>query len=160
MNCFLVMKSSNWTFISLYLPTNLYTQECPCNFKWVIIGLPALFIFTFTIGTAGADVVNTFLCSNTMLCWKNITLLNDESHMTSWNQRECSISTLLSHAKLKFVFFKWAISGLFFFIFVSLIPLTLNLWSLKYRWWLYLNRGPEVLEVTALPTEPQPLPQN
>ena len=30
---------------------------------------------------------------------------------------------------------------------------------IKFRRWLYLNRGPLVSEATTLPTEPQPLPQ-
>ena len=52
-------------------------------------------------------------------------------------------------------FFKWAIPGIFFFIFVFSKQLTVN--NVKYTR-RDSNRGPLVLEVTALPTEPQPLP--
>ena len=55
-------------------------------------------------------------------------------------------------------FKKWAISGLFFFIFVFSIQLIVNTW-IKVCWWLDSNRGTLVSEETALPTEPQPLPQ-
>ena len=35
---------------------------------------------------------------------------------------------------------------------------TVNMFNLKFCWWQDLNCGPLVLEATALPTEPQPLP--
>ena len=47
---------------------------------------------------------------------------------------------------------KWAILGLFFFIFVFSIQLTVNIQ------WLDSNRGPLESEATALPTEPPLLP--
>ena len=60
-----------------------------------------------------------------------------------------------------FLFFFWAIPGLFFFIFVF----STHSWQKtnvhyinKFCRWLDSNRGPLVLEATALPTEPQPLP--
>ena len=57
-----------------------------------------------------------------------------------------------------FSFFKkghfWPL--LFFCIFS--MQLTVNVLSLKYRRWLDSSRGSLVLEATALPTEPQPLP--
>ena len=49
-----------------------------------------------------------------------------------------------------------AIPGLYFFIFVFSIQLTINKWSMQ----LDSNHGPLISEATALPTEPQPLPQN
>ena len=53
----------------------------------------------------------------------------------------------------KVIFFKkWAIAGLFFFIFVY----STNSKSCR---WLVSNRGPLVLEAAALPTETQPLPK-
>ena len=60
------------------------------------------------------------------------------------------------------VFFKWAIPGLFFFIFVFFnTQLTVYKCSILINFcqWLDSNRGPLVLEATALPTEPQPLPK-
>ena len=57
-------------------------------------------------------------------------------------------------------FFKWAIPGLFSLIFVFSIQLTLNKCSNFFCQWLDLNRGPLVMEATALPTEPQPLPRS
>ena len=60
-----------------------------------------------------------------------------------------------------FYYKKWAIPGLFFFYFrlFSTIQLTVNnKCSVKICRCLDLNRGPLVLEDTALPTEPQPLP--
>ena len=50
------------------------------------------------------------------------------------------------------LFFKWAILGLFFFI------LTVHVILLKFRPWLDSNYGPLVSEATALPAKPQPLP--
>ena len=55
-------------------------------------------------------------------------------------------------------FFKWAIPGLFFVIFVFPIQSTVNNVQYKVCQWLDSNRRPLVLEATALPTEPQPLP--
>ena len=55
------------------------------------------------------------------------------------------------------VFLKWAIPSLFLFIFVFSIQFTANRWyNVCQR--LDLNWGPLVLEATALPYEPQPLP--
>ena len=55
---------------------------------------------------------------------------------------------------LKFInVFMWAIPGLFFFIFVFSIQSIVN----KICRSLDSNRGSLVLEVTALPTEPQPV---
>ena len=59
--------------------------------------------------------------------------------------------------KIVLIFFKWASPGLFFFIFVFSIKLTVNV-QYKFCRWLDSNRRPLVLKVTALPTEPQPLP--
>ena len=50
------------------------------------------------------------------------------------------------------------IPGLFFFIFVFSIQLTVNNVQNKFCRWLDSNREPLVSEVTTLPTEPQPLP--
>ena len=49
------------------------------------------------------------------------------------------------------LFFKWAIPGLFFFIFVSLTQYTVNKCSIKYYWWLDSNRGSLVSGATSLP---------
>ena len=61
-----------------------------------------------------------------------------------------------------FFFKKWAIPGLFLFIFVFSIQLVIykltNECSIKFCRWLESNRGPLVSKATALPTEPQPLP--
>ena len=58
-----------------------------------------------------------------------------------------------------YLFKKWAILGLFFFIFVFSIQLTVNKWMsvIKVCRWQVSNRGHLALEATALPTEPQPL---
>ena len=45
----------------------------------------------------------------------------------------------------------------FYFICMFSIKLMVNQW-MTFRRWLDSNRGPLVLEATALPTEPQPLP--
>ena len=50
--------------------------------------------------------------------------------------------------------------GLFFFMFVFSIQLTVNNVQYKFRRWLDSNRGPLVSEATALPTESQLLPKN
>ena len=61
-----------------------------------------------------------------------------------------------------FYFFKWAIPGLFFFIFclfnTQLIVYNNGSILINFCRWLDSNRGPLVSEATALPTEPQPLP--
>ena len=55
---------------------------------------------------------------------------------------------------------KWAIPGLFFFIFVFTIQLVVIECSIyKFCQWLESNRKSLVLEVTALPTAPQPMPE-
>ena len=59
-----------------------------------------------------------------------------------------------------YVFFKGAIPGLLFFILVFLIYLTENNVQCIFCLWLDSNRGPLVSELTALPSEPQPLPKN
>ena len=56
------------------------------------------------------------------------------------------------------IFFKWAIPGLFFFVFVFSVQLTVNNVQFKFCRWLDWKSGPLKLEETALPTEPQPLP--
>ena len=47
---------------------------------------------------------------------------------------------------------------LFFFIFVFSIQLTVKIVQYQFCRWLDSNRGPLMLQATALPTEPQPLP--
>ena len=60
----------------------------------------------------------------------------------------------VSSVKFWFVFFKnGPFPASFFFIFVYSIQLTVNKCSI-----VDLNHGPLLMEVTALPTEPQPLP--
>ena len=54
------------------------------------------------------------------------------------------------------LFFKWAILGLFFFIFVFLTVISEHVHYKVSP--MTSNRGPLVLEATALPTEPQPPP--
>ena len=54
--------------------------------------------------------------------------------------------------------FLWAIPGIFFLIFIFSKQLTVNVQYIFCRW-LDPNCGPLILEVTALPTEPQPLPK-
>ena len=57
-----------------------------------------------------------------------------------------------------FLFFKWPIPGLFFFIFrLFYKQLTVNKCSKSCRW-LDSNPGPLVSETTTLPTAQQPLP--
>ena len=62
------------------------------------------------------------------------------------------------HGKTVLLFFKRAMPGLFFFIFVFSIQLTVN--NVQYNCCRRqdLNRGSLVSEATAQPTEPQPLP--
>ena len=56
-------------------------------------------------------------------------------------------------------FQKWAIPGLFFLYFrLFNTQLTVNKCSINFSRLLDSNHGPMVLEATALPTEPQPLP--
>ena len=52
--------------------------------------------------------------------------------------------------------FEWAIHGLFFFIFVFS---TVNMFIMHFCRCLDTNRGPLVLDVTALPTEQQQVPK-
>ena len=59
----------------------------------------------------------------------------------------------------EFLFFKKAIPGLFSFIFIFSRVNSKSVFCLKFYWWLASNRRPLASEVTALPTEPQPLPQ-
>ena len=70
-----------------------------------------------------------------------------------WTPIQCHTSL-----PLKCFFLKWAIPSLFFFIFVFSVQLTVNNVQYKFGRWLDSNHGPLVLEATALPTEPQPLP--
>ena len=56
------------------------------------------------------------------------------------------------------IFFKWALPGLFFFIFVFSIQLTVKMFNLNFCR-RDSNRGPLESEATTLPTEPQPLPK-
>ena len=56
------------------------------------------------------------------------------------------------------IFFNWAIPGLFFFIFVFSIQLTVHICQFKFCQWLDSNPGPLESDMTALPTEPHPLP--
>ena len=60
----------------------------------------------------------------------------------------------------KVPFLKWAISGPFFSIFVYSIQVTVDnkqMFNKSCRW-LDSNPGPLILQATALPTVPQPLP--
>ena len=79
-----------------------------------------------------------------------------------WRQYKLDLilQSLFCIQKLLWLYFKWAFLGLFFFIFASSIHLTIVSQMLYWiiRRWLDSNRGPLVLEATALPTEPQPLP--
>ena len=79
-----------------------------------------------------------------------------------WRQYKLDLilQSLFCIQKLLWLYFKWAFLGLFFFIFASSIHLTIGSQMLYWiiRRWLDSNRGPLVLEATALPTEPQPLP--
>ena len=56
------------------------------------------------------------------------------------------------------LFLKWAISGLFFLYFRLFNTVDSKQMFNTFCQWLDLNRGPLLLEVTALPTEPQPMP--
>ena len=72
------------------------------------------------------------------------------------------VTTLIRDPYVGLYFFlKMAIPGLFFFYFrlFKTIQLTVNKCSVKMCRCLDTNRGPLVSEATALPTEPQPLPQ-
>ena len=55
-------------------------------------------------------------------------------------------------------FIKGAVPGLSFFFFVFFKQLTISMFISKVGRWLDTKRGPLVMEETALPTEPQPLP--
>ena len=59
---------------------------------------------------------------------------------------------------LKCFFLKWTISGLFFLYLHLFNTVDSKEMFNKCCQWLDSNRGPLVLEVTTLPTEPQPLP--
>ena len=63
------------------------------------------------------------------------------------------------HLRVKVEDQKWAIPGLFLFIFRLFIQLTVNIAQCKFFRWVDTNSGPLFLESTALPTEPQPLPK-
>ena len=56
------------------------------------------------------------------------------------------------------LFFNGPFPASFFFIFVFSIHLSVNNVQCKFCWWLDSNRLPLVLEATAQPTGPQPLP--
>ena len=58
----------------------------------------------------------------------------------------------------KCFYLKWAIPGLFFFIFIFSTQLTKNKCLIKVCRRLDSNRGSLVSKAAALPTEPQPLP--
>ena len=80
---------------------------------------------------------------------------NDDTNIGIQDNRRISSAAKVS------IFFKWAIHGLFLFYFrlFNTIQLTINKCSMKICRCLDSNRGPLVLEATALPTEPQPLPK-
>ena len=64
-------------------------------------------------------------------------------------------TTLVEHS---IIVLKWAITSLFFFYFCLFYKqLTMSRFNKSCRW-LDSSRGPLVLEATAMPTEPQPLP--
>ena len=75
----------------------------------------------------------------------------------SANERLAAVIGQTVECTQSFFLKKWAIPGLFFFIFVFSIQLIVNKF-IKFRQWLDSNRGPLVSEATPLPTEPQPLP--
>ena len=64
--------------------------------------------------------------------------------------------SLILFTKRPFHLYKWAIPGLFLFIFVFSIQLTVDVQN--FCLWLDSNRQPLESEATALPTEPPPLP--
>ena len=80
--------------------------------------------------------------------------MESQGRLPSWSSH-AKATVWVQQQKTKIVF-KWPIPGLFFFS------------SFQYNWqltfniifcrWLDLNLRPLVSEVTALPTEPQPLP--
>ena len=83
---------------------------------------------------------------------------------TSWTRTSRAGSKMRHHLQVrpaliyssrKLFLKKWAIPGLFLFIFVFSTQLTIKIVQLKLCQWLDSNRGPLVLEATALPTEPQ-----
>ena len=85
--------------------------------------------------------------------WQLYTHYEENIQAMWW--RQFGVITVLI---VQFVF-TWATPASFFIIFVvSTVNRTYNMFSVNFCWWLNLNRGPLVAEVTALPTEPQPLP--
>ena len=69
----------------------------------------------------------------------------------------CLLSLNLVLSLSVYLFLNGPFPASFFFIFVFSIQLTENV-EYKFWWWLDSNYGLLVFEVTALPTEPQPLP--
>ena len=76
-----------------------------------------------------------------------------------WRLPDTRIQILLTSKSFSDIF-KWAIPGLFIFIFVFSIKLTKSkqMFFLNFRQWLDLNLGPLVSVATALPTEPNHCP--
>ena len=88
--------------------------------------------------------------------------MNSDNEQRYWKKSFLGTSTfdIASSINMKqlFGFYKWAIPGLFFFNCVFSIHLIMHIG--KFCQWLDSIRGSLVLKVTALPTAPQPLPNN
>ena len=85
----------------------------------------------------------------------DVSLIFNKSKNWGWVRLSSSQSHKIQHHQ----FFKWAIPGLIFFIFIFSIQLTINKYLIfNFCRRLDSNRGPVVLEATGLPTEPRPLP--
>ena len=82
---------------------------------------------------------------------------NEERFVESLDMLEAT-KLIVCGLSISVVFLRGAIPGLFFFIFVfSIVQLVDKILLIKFCRCLDSNRGSLVSEVTALPTEPQPL---
>ena len=96
----------------------------------------------------------SFICTIVIRC-------KNDGTSASWKPVLTYFFTLVVYFTLKlyFFFFKSGpFPASFLFIFVFSVQLIINKCSIKFCRWLEANRGPLVLKATALPTEPQPLP--
>ena len=74
------------------------------------------------------------------------------------NHLDRSYLLIVGRCTTNLMLLKWDIPGLFLFIFVFLIQLTVKMFHIKVCQCQDSNHGTLVSEATALPTEPQPLP--
>ena len=113
----------------------------------------SLYLFLFLSSSSCSQILG-FSFTHTHTRWQTVPRFSRPRHFTQ---------TLLSSKTLCLFLFLHKMGHsrpLFFFSFVFSIQLTVNNVQFKICRWLYSNRGPLVLETTALPTEPQLLPMS